>query len=363
MNRRAAGVLVGVCCVGLGLAADAPLAPPAVPPAAVQPAARPAVPAPGSLAAISIYWDGILAMINGDVVTAFDLINLTARNEERLRRSYADVGQPSALADFRQEVYESRRRAIESMIDQELLYDHFNSKHYTVPAIAVDKEIDEVVANQYGGSWDRFEEALEKVGMTRASHREKVSKAVAVRLLITQEIDQRIIVTPQEVRAYHQAHPEEFTADSRYRLAVILVTAKAGDHDARLAQARAALGRNEDFAAVARQYSDAPFRDTGGDLGWAQTGDVRQEFRSAIAGKKKGEWVGPVRLGDSDFLIQVADLETAKVKELATVYDEAYRKLFAKEKQRRYENFLGRLRRESFIRRQYLDDVAKADGN
>jgi peptidyl-prolyl cis-trans isomerase C len=112
-------------------------------------------------------------------------------------------------------------------------------------------------------------------------------------------MDARVTVAPPAQEAARQAYdaaPDRFRAPSLYEPAHILFAADPADSAARadaLKRAQAALEvlikQPDRFASLARNESDCPSRDAGGQLGQISSGDTVPEFEAALERLQPGE--------------------------------------------------------------------------
>ena len=96
-------------------------------------------------------------------------------------------------------------------------------------------------------------------------------------------------VQDQDVKEYYLVHKQEYTAPERVRARHILVSVKRGAYPAEVSNAwnKASLLRRrvlegEPFSEVARQESDCPSRDNGGDLGYFEPGQMVPAFTDKV---------------------------------------------------------------------------------
>lgn len=178
----------------------------------------------------------------------------------------------------------------------------------------------------------------------------------------------RVKVTPEQVKAYYDAHPAEFTIPERARVEFIelsvdalaarsvvpaeevqrayedglkrnqwgspeerrashiLITAAAdAKEDVRKAAEQKAQAIAEAVRKAPRTFADVAKKESqdpgsaaqGGDLGFFPRGAMVKPFEDAAYGAKKGDIVGPVRSDFGYHVIVVTDVKPAKVRTLA----------------------------------------------
>lgn len=128
--------------------------------------------------------------------------------------------------------------------------------------------------------------------------------------LDTRELVSEAEVEEEELRNRYEAAMIRFMTPERRHAAHILITAD-GEHDADSARELAwslhrRIDEGEDFAALAREYSQDPgSSDGGGDLGWIEPGVMVSAFEDALYALEPGEVSDPVESGFGWHLIRL----------------------------------------------------------
>ena len=109
-----------------------------------------------------------------------------------------------------------------------------------------------------------------------------------------------------ELRAYYDSNIAEFTDEQQVRARHILLTADGPEAvtaaKAKIEDFKRRIAGGEDFAALARQYSqDETTKDRGGELGFFGRGRYNPQLEEAAFAGKPGDLVGPI---ESDLLNQ-----------------------------------------------------------
>jgi peptidyl-prolyl cis-trans isomerase D len=136
-------------------------------------------------------------------------------------------------------------------------------------------------------------------------------------------------VSPEEMKAYYQDHEQEFTRSEQVRARHILIEVdeEASDEEVKKArqeieEAATRLEQGADFAQLAREISEAPSADQGGDLGWFGRNSMVEAFEEAAFALEPGEISDPVRTKFGFHLIQVIERREEGVEPFKQVEDD-----------------------------------------
>jgi peptidyl-prolyl cis-trans isomerase D len=155
-------------------------------------------------------------------------------------------------------------------------------------------------------------------------------------------------VSDKELRDYYQANLDRFQTAEERRSRHILI-AIDDDTDAAAAEALASelatrLAAGEDFAALAREYSDDPGSAAdGGELGWAGKGVFVPEFETALFALQEGETSVPVRTQFGFHLIELEELRSGSQRPFEEVRDSLREELQRREAEDGYYELAERL--------------------
>ena len=134
-------------------------------------------------------------------------------------------------------------------------------------------------------------------------------------------------LTHKEVETYHLRHLDQYSAPEEIRVRHILVSPDGSGPAADAAARRKAedllqrLKAGEDFAELARRYSDdPPTRDKGGDLGFFGRGAMLEPFERAAFALKPGEMSGVVKTEAGYHIIKLVDRLPLVAEPLERVY-------------------------------------------
>jgi peptidyl-prolyl cis-trans isomerase C len=237
----------------------------------------------------------IAAHVNGEPI-------LAAEAEAEFRLAYGD--RTFSEAD-RQRLL---RAALDQVIDRRLVLAYLSKNGQAASKADVDLAL------------SQFEKELKAQNLTLAQHCEKVGltiddvrRSLAWKLSWKRYCEQYL--TPQNLEKYFQRYRREFDG-TQLRVAQILFKLPA-DADAAAVQGakrRAAELKQEiasgkiSFADAAKQHSQAPSREAGGDIGWMERHrPMPEDFSRAAFPLKKGDVSEPVVTAFGVHLIAVLE--------------------------------------------------------
>jgi len=198
-------------------------------------------------------------------------------------------GQESKMSPL--ELAGARLQVLDTLIQQEVMFQKAE-KEGTVPS---EEDITAEINKQKtasGKTSDEIEKGMKEAGITEAILRDQVKKSLATQKLIDKITGKIEAPKDSEVEAFYNGNKDAFVKKKGVKLAAIVVDpSNAGEGDTTTDEQSAVLKyneiigklKNQDFATVAREYSEDQSKFQGGDLGYLSEDDLRQAFGEQTA--------------------------------------------------------------------------------
>jgi peptidyl-prolyl cis-trans isomerase SurA len=318
-------VLAASACASIALAAPAHKpahkttaakpAPAASAPAKPAPAASAPAPAASAAASAEQAADYIVAVVNSEPITNHEVRARTAQVRRDLQRQKQPVPPAAQL----------RKEVLERLITERAELQQARQEGVKVDDDALRQAELSIARQNQIATVDELERRVQsEEGVSAQDFRADVRRQVLIARLREHVIDPTVKVTDAEVDAFlreqaRQNHVSAAAQGAQLNLAMILVAVPENASEAELArlQARAAevarrAKAGEDFAALARQYSDANGKgQDGGVLGLRPASGYPDLFVQAVAQAQAGDVVGPVRSAAGFHILKLLERKQA----------------------------------------------------
>jgi foldase protein PrsA len=301
---------------------------------------------------------GLVAGCNGDLPgNAVARVGEAYISDEDFTRQVEDTAAQYGVAEADDPEYYKQLEdyVLDNMIQSELAAQKAAELGVTVTDDELQAEIDGMVAEYYSGDQSLLESDLEYAGMTMEE-----LKAQYEDFLLTQKVYEAVTediatVSDEEIEAYYEENKANYLTEGTLTARHILIapgvdestdtsttsttsgsnsTATTEPTDAgwaaalvTAAQLRVKLLAGGDWTQLAKQYSDdASTKDSGGDLGTVNEGDLvdtfGQEFEDALFALDLEEISEPVKATTGYHIIQVTALNEARQQTLGEAKDD-----------------------------------------
>lgn len=247
--------------------------------------------------------DGIVAVVDDDVVLASELVERRDAVHERMRQEGA-TELPSL-------------DALMSQLMERLVIENIQLQMANQRGIVIDDEtLTEAVngfARQSQMTLDELRESLEQEGNSYRKLREDVRRELQLQRVQRLLVNRRITITDQDLDDLIASPFFQEMISDEYRVGHILLAVDGSEPETVERAARAAdeivakLRDGADFAQMALEHSAASTALEGGDLGWRGAGELPSLFAEQVVAMAPGDTADPVRNSLGFHIVQLLE--------------------------------------------------------
>jgi peptidyl-prolyl cis-trans isomerase SurA len=247
-----------------------------------------------------------------------------------------------------------RREVLERLVQDQLLAQQATELKLTVGSDEIDRAIEQI-KRDYGLDEAQLKDELRKQGLTMASYRLNTKREILKYRVLNIAVGSKINVGDSEVQSYYDRHMK--TSNVQVRASHIFIAIPEDADNATVLEREklaksllARAGKGEDFAKLAREYSeDAGTRTDGGDLGFIGRDILPKPMEELVFSMKVGDIRGPVRADRGFHVIKLVDKRTKDAKPFSEVQDDIRARLRQREMERQTKIYLGDLRKKILV--------------
>ncbi len=236
--------------------------------------------------------DSIVAVVNDDVITRYELDDRLSTVKEQLQK------QGTALPDAEM----LQKQLLERMVVDLLQAQFAKESGIRVDDTQLDLAITRIAQQNNFPSLADFRAKLEDEKIDFKKFREEIRNEIISTRLREREVESKLVISESEVDNYLANKAKAGGSGEEFRLAHIQVSvpeqASAEKIQAARDRIQKALGQLQDgadFAQVAAGSSDAKDSLTGGDLGWRTSDAIPQLFMNELQNLQAGKVTGILR--------------------------------------------------------------------
>ncbi|RLA89192.1 MAG: peptidylprolyl isomerase [Deltaproteobacteria bacterium] len=294
-----------------------------------------------------------VAEVNGVVITQTEFDREFQDVKQRLIRMGKSVNKSN--------LQQIKKNVLEKLIGLELLYQESQKEGFKVDKAKVSEEFDKI-KKRFKNEAD-FKNILSRLGYTEISLKKQIKREIAIHQFIEEKFVKKITILDKDLKAYYDSHKELFKQPEQVRARHILikVSPQANAEEKALAlkkieEVQKKVKKGEDFATLAKEYSQGPSSTKGGDLGYFKRGQMVKPFEDVAFSLKPGEVSDIVKTRFGYHLIKVID----KKPETIIAYNKIKEKLSEFLKQRKVQkevtDYVEELKKKAKVKR-FLSEI------
>lgn len=286
----------------------------------------------------------VVAVVNDEIITQQDVDQLLAVLYAQYVNTYSEEELLKKMEGLKKDI-------LRQMIEDKLVLSRAKELALTVTDEEINEKLEE--AEKSFPKEKDFYEVLDAQGITVANLKDRYRDQIMMRKVVDLEVRSKVSVLPSEIRKYYEQDSDKFKQDEKYKIRHILIKA---DDKVSMAMAKVEieriydkLKRGDDFAEIAKIYSQGTDRDEGGDKGYIARGEMLDELDEIIFSLKKGEISKPIKSKIGYHIVKVEDIKPARILTLEDVQEDIKKMLFQKKFKERIEEWLDGLSSKAFI--------------
>ena len=297
VRRLAAGAVVamasGLC---LGGAASAQIVD--------QPLVQTPVSAPSPQRQASQITGGVVALVNDDVISTYDL-------RQRVLLLIITSGVP-ATADNVQQIQDE---ALRSLVDEHIELQELRrlEKEQKFEIIASNDEVNEALAQlakENNTSVAELQRQFSSVGLDLQTLKDQLRVQISWQRMIAGRYSTRVKTGASTVSMMLQ-RLKSAANEPRFLVSEIFIdAARAGGMNEAMSGAQQLITQIQQgapFGPVARQFSQAPTSAAGGDMGWVNAAELQPELLAAVEQMRPGQISQPIQVNDGVYILQLRE--------------------------------------------------------
>jgi peptidyl-prolyl cis-trans isomerase C len=243
---------------------------------------------------------------------------------------------------------------LNSLIDRELLYQESQKMKITVDSNAVADQMASI--KQRFQTPAEFQAAIKQLNLSEADIQSQISRDMAIRKLIDKQVAQKVVVTDEETKAYYDANTAQFKQPEQVKARHILIKIDANASDTQKADARQEIEKiqqkiqnGDDFAGLAKEYSQGPSSVKGGDLGFFRRGQMVKPFEDAAFALKPNEISDIVKTQFGYHLIKVEEKKPETTLAYTDIKERLNKHLKEQKIDKQAKDYIDRLKKDAKI--------------
>lgn len=292
--------------------------------------------------------DRIVAVVNDEVITMFDLNSALESYLKKIEESYRGRDKDSVIA-------EAKVAMLNKLIDGHLI----EQEAKKVEIVVKDEEVMETIKDILGKRNIKigdFTEILVREGSSFDAYRKEIRDQMTRMRLIRRELRPKVRVSEDEIGEYYRKHREDYEGREAVRVKQIFIPIPKDCDQEMRARLRAnaemirkQINTAESFDLVAATYATGPAAAIGGDTGFVERGMMILAVEEVAFSLGKDGISDVIESPMGFHIIRVVDKRGGGLKPLESVREEIKEKIENEKMDKKYEEWIGELRAKSHI--------------
>ena len=289
--------------------------------------------------------DRVVAVVNQEAITLLELLDAVAYHVYETGQHLPTDGERAM-----------KEQVLKRMVEQRLELQEAERDKIVVEDAEVTEQLADLMKRAGVKSQQELEQAVVAQGLTMATIKKRLRDQIMVQKVIRRKVALRISVTEDEIERYYLENRSKLEVGLSFHARHILIVPEppAGQSEWETARLRAeevwslVLAGN-DFAQLARKYSQDSTAAEGGDLGVMKQGELAPDIEAKVLRLRPGEACAPFRSQLGYHLFKLEWRETLTGEALAQTKQQIRDILFRGKYQARLEAWIEEIKQRAIV--------------
>ncbi len=278
--------------------------------------------------------DGIVAIVNSDLIMLSEIKRELASERERIQK------------DYRGDTLARRLKTVEyttltSMIERRLQLQEAKTRSVAV----TDQEIQQALR--------QMKQQGETIDETNPADMKRLREQLTLLKIVDRDVRSAVMVADSDLKRYFQEHRDRFALSEEYTLSQILIKPRSPDDTAdareKIREATALLKQGESFEDVALRFSDGPNASHGGHLGLVRQGELLPEIERTVATLVPGGISDVIETSEGFHIMRLEDKTPKQFRPYEQVRNEIQSLVFQQKSEDVFQTWLANLKNKAYI--------------
>ncbi|RPH79253.1 MAG: hypothetical protein EHM80_08300, partial [Nitrospiraceae bacterium] len=278
--------------------------------------------------------DGIVAIVNSDLITLSEIKRELAPERERIQKEYRGDALTRRLKT-------AEYMTLTAMIERKLQLQEAKARGITV----TDQEVRQAMR--------QMKQQGETIDETNPADMKRVREQLTLLRIVDKEVRSAVMVADSDMKRYFQEHRDRFALSEEYTLSQILIKPRSPDDtdDARekVREVMAQLKQGESFEDVALRFSDGPNASHGGHLGLVRQGELLPEIERTVATLVPGGISDVIETSEGFHIMRLEDKKPKQYRPYEQVRNEIQGLVFQQKSEDVFQTWLTDLKNKAYI--------------
>jgi peptidyl-prolyl cis-trans isomerase SurA len=278
--------------------------------------------------------DGIVAIVNSDLIMLSEMKRELAPERERIQKEYRG----DALA---RRLKTAEYMALTAMIERKLQLQEAKVRSIVV----TDQEVRQAIQQmkQQGRTIDEANPADMKIAREQ----------MMLFRIVDRDVRSAVIAGDSDLKRYFQEHRDRFALSEEYTLSQILIQPRSPNDTAdareKVREVMTRLKQGESFEDLALRFSDGPNASHGGHLGLVRQGELLPEIERTIATMVPGGTSDMIETPEGFHIVRLEDKKPKQFRPYEQVRSEIQGLVFQQKSEDAFQSWLANLKSKAYI--------------